>query len=335
MKIFIVGAGRWGTALSYVCSFKFNKVFLWDINKETLENIKKKRKNPLYFTFFEYPQNIIPSFDIERDINESDVILSVVPTQYVRKTWNRLKKFIKKTKTIISASKGLEIKELERPSEIIREVLKRKAKKIYVLSGPNFAEEVIKRVPTLTVLAGPKGEEIRKLQNYLTTPFFRVYISHDLKGVELGGALKNVYAIGAGILDGLNLGLNARAAFLTRSLTEMSRFGKEMGAKSHTFSGLSGLGDLLLTATGDLSRNRRFGILIGKGMSIEKALKEIQTVEGYYTIKPYVKIAKKKKIYIPIAEKLYEVLYSQKELKSAIRELMERPLKYEDVPGLL
>ncbi len=318
-----------------MCSFNFEKVFLWDVNKEILEGIKKKRKNPLYFTFFEYPKNIVPSFDIENDINDVDVIISVIPTQYVRDTWERLKNFIEKPKLIVSASKGLEIKKLERPSEIIREVLKRKAKKIYVLSGPNFAEEVIKNVPTLTVLAGPEGEEIRMLQKFLTAPFFRVYISHDLKGVELGGALKNVYAIGAGILDGLSLGLNARAAFLTRSLTEMARFGKEMGARSHTFSGLSGLGDLLLTATGDLSRNRRFGLLIGKGESIEKALDEIKTVEGYYTIKPYVQIAKKKKIYIPIAEKLYEVLYLGKDLKTAVKELMTRPLKYEDVPGLL
>lgn len=335
MKVFIVGAGRWGTALSYVCSFNFEKVFIWDVNEEILEGIKKKRKNPIYFTFFEYPKNVFPSFHIENDINESDVIISVVPTQYVRDTWRRLQRNIESPKIIISASKGLEIKKLERPSEIIREVLKRKAKKIFVLSGPNFAEEVIKNVPSLTVLAGPEGEEIKILQKFLTVPFFRVYISHDLKGVEIGGALKNVYAIGAGILDGLSLGLNARAAFLTRSLTEMARFGKEMGARPHTFSGLSGLGDLLLTATGDLSRNRRFGLLIGKGESIEKAIDEIKTVEGYYTIKPYVQIAKRKKIYIPIAEKLYEVLHLKKDLKTAVRELMERPLKYEDVPGLV
>ncbi len=263
------------------------------------------------------------------------VIISAIPTQFIRETWENLKDFIENSKIIISASKGLEIKKLERPSEIIRGVLKRKTKKIFVLSGPNFAEEVIRDVPSLTVLAGPEDEEIKVLQEFLTVPFFRVYISNDLKGVELGGALKNVYAIGAGILDGLSLGLNARAAFLTRSLTEMARFGKAMGARSHTFSGLSGLGDLLLTATGDLSRNRNFGILIGKGAIIEEALSKIKTVEGYYTIKPYVELADRKNVYVPIAKKLYEVLYDKKDLKTAIKELMERPLKYEDVPGFL
>ncbi|MEO0291045.1 MAG: NAD(P)H-dependent glycerol-3-phosphate dehydrogenase [candidate division WOR-3 bacterium] len=335
MKVFILGAGRWGTALSYICSFNFEKVYLWDKNSLILESISKERRNPIYFNFFKYPEKVIPSFDLEKCINDSDVFISAIPTQYVRGVWEEFEKFIKKPKIIISASKGLEIKKLERPSEIIREVLKRKAKKIFVLSGPNFAEEVIRNVPSLTVLAGPEENEIKKLQKLLTTPFFRVYISHDVKGVELGGALKNVYAIGAGILDGLNLGFNARAAFLTRSLVEMSRFGKEFGARSHTFSGLSGLGDLLLTATGDLSRNRNFGILIGKGESVEESLKKIKTVEGFYTLKPYVKLAEKKGIYIPIAKKLYEVLYDKKDLKIAIKELMDRPLKYEDVPGFV
>ncbi|MEN3045805.1 MAG: NAD(P)H-dependent glycerol-3-phosphate dehydrogenase [Candidatus Hydrothermales bacterium] len=335
MNVFIVGAGRWGTALSYICHFNFKKVYLWDKDNFLLESIKKYRKNPYFFENFMYPENVEPVFDLEESINDSDIIISAVPTQVVRDVLSSLEKYIKNPKIFISASKGLEIKKLERPSEIIKEVLKRKVKKIFVLSGPNFAEEIIKNVPSLSVLAGDKGEEIKNLQRLLTTSFFRVYISNDLKGVELGGALKNVYAIGAGILDGLNLGYNARAAFLTRSLVEMSRFGKIMGARSYTFSGLSGLGDLILTSTSDLSRNRTFGLLIGKGVEIKEALSRIKTVEGFYTIKPYVELAEIKKIYVPIAKELYEVLYNHKDLKDAIKELMNRPLKYEDVPGIV
>ncbi|MEN3043792.1 MAG: NAD(P)H-dependent glycerol-3-phosphate dehydrogenase [Candidatus Hydrothermales bacterium] len=335
MIVFILGAGRWGTALSYICHFNFKKIYLWDIDNFLLESIKKYKKNPYFFENFVYPNNVEVVFDLEKNINEADIIISAVPTQTVRDVFLNLERYIKSSKIFISASKGLEIKKLERPSEIIKEVLKRKVKKIFVLSGPNFAEEIIKNVPSLSVLAGDGGDDIKKLQKLLTTPFFRIYISHDLKGVELGGALKNVYAIGAGILDGLNLGFNARAAFLTRSLVEMSRFGKIMGARSYTFSGLSGLGDLLLTSTSDLSRNRTFGLLIGKGFSIKEALSRIKTVEGFYTIKPYVELAEMKKIYVPIAKKLFEVLYDNKNLKEAIKELMDRPLKYEDVPGIV
>ncbi len=330
MKIGIIGGGRWGTCLSKIFSESFEKVFLWVREKEVYEGIIKERRNPLYLPFLKLRENVFPLMDF-KEIEKCDYIIVAVPTQFIRETIKNLNP--KKRPIIISVSKGIEIKTLKRPSEIIKEIFKNKIKSVFVLSGPNFAEEIAKELPTASVLAGDKKyeKELIFLQNKISNRYFRVYISFDLKGVEIGGALKNVYAIGAGIIDGINLGYNARASYIIRSMVEMVRFGRKMGAKKETFAGLSGLGDLILTATGDLSRNRRFGILIAKGGAIEKILKELETVEGYYTVKPLIEIAKKYKIEMPIAEKIYEILYKGKDVKEAIYELMTRKLKKEDI----
>jgi glycerol-3-phosphate dehydrogenase (NAD(P)+) len=330
MKIGIIGAGRWGTALSNLLSYSFEEVFLWVREKEIYEGIKKERRNPFYFPFLKLKENVIPKIDFD-EIENLEYIFITIPTQFIRNVIKNLNP--KKKPFIISCSKGIEINTLKRPSEIIKEVLKNKIKDVFVLSGPNFAEEIVKELPTASVLAGDKRyeNEISFLQKKISNKYFRIYISFDLKGVEIGGALKNVYAIGAGIIDGIGLGHNARASYIIRSMVEMVRFGKKMGAKPQTFAGLSGLGDLILTATGDLSRNRKFGILIANGEKIEDALNKLQTVEGYYTVKPLIEISKKYKIEMPIAEKIYEILYKGKNLKEAIYELMTRKLKKEDI----
>lgn len=330
MEIGIIGAGRWGTALSKLLSGCIERVYLWAREREVYEGIKRERINPFYFPFLKLPENIIPVLNF-KEIEDLKYIIVAVPTQFIRDTIKNLNPKVKPI--IISVSKGLEIKTLKRPSEIIKEILKNKIKTVFVLSGPNFAEEIAMGLPTATVLAGNKNYEkkLKFLQKKISNQNFRVYISFDLKGVEIGGALKNVYAIGAGIIDGIGLGHNARASFIIRSMVEMVRFGKKMGAKAKTFAGLSGLGDLILTSTGDLSRNRTFGILIAKGEKPENALKKLETVEGYYTLKPLVKLAEKYKIDMPIAQKLYEILYQKKDIKSAIYELMTRKLKKEDI----
>jgi glycerol-3-phosphate dehydrogenase (NAD(P)+) len=330
MKIGIIGAGRWGTALSNLLSYSFEEVFLWVREKEIYEGIKKERRNPFYFPFLKLNENVIPKIDFD-EIENLEYIFITIPTQFIRSVIKNLNP--KKKPFIISCSKGIEINTLKRPSQIIKEVLKNKIKDVFVLSGPNFAEEIVKELPTASVLAGDKRyeNEISFLQKKISNKYFRIYISFDLKGVEIGGALKNVYAIGAGIIDGIGLGHNARASYIIRSMVEMVRFGKKMGAKPQTFAGLSGLGDLILTATGDLSRNRKFGILIANGEKIEDALNKLQTVEGYYTVKPLIEISKKYKIEMPIAEKIYEILYKGKNLKEAIYELMTRKLKKEDI----
>ncbi len=330
MKIGIIGGGRWGTCLSKILSESFEKIFLWVREREIYEGIIRERRNPLYLPFLKLNENIIPVNDF-KEFENLNYIFIAIPTQFIRETIRNLN--LKGKPFIISLSKGIEIKTLKRPSEIIKEVLKNKIKGVFVLSGPNFAEELAKELPAATVLAGDKKfeKELIFLQNKISNRYFRIYISFDLKGVEIGGALKNVYAIGAGIIDGINLGYNARASYIIRSIVEIIRFGKKIGANSKTFAGLSGLGDLILTATGDLSRNRRFGILIAKGYKIERIIKELETVEGYYTVKPLIELARKYKIEMPIAEKIYEILYKGKDVKEAIYELMTRKLKREDI----
>ncbi len=329
-KIGIIGAGRWGTALAKLLSDFFENIFLWAREEKVYEGILKENRNPLYFPFLKLPENIIPVSDF-KDIEKLECIIIAVPTQFIRNTILYFEP--KKKPIIISVAKGIEIRTLKRPSEVIKQVLGRKIRTVFVLSGPNFAEEIAKGLPTATILAGENEfeKELKFLQRKFSNPVFRVYISFDLKGVELGGALKNVYSIGTGIIDGLSLGYNARASFIMRSMVEMIRFGKKIGAKAKTFAGLSGLGDLILTSTGDLSRNRTFGILIAKGESVENALKKIETVEGYYTLKPLVKLAKKYRVEMPIAEKIYKIVYKGKPIKSAIYELMTRKLKKEDI----
>lgn len=322
MKVYIIGAGRWGIALSKVFSVNFEEVYLYDTNKELL-NYLKTRKDPFFNT--DLKENILFSDNIEEHL-KADIVVISSPVQTIKtyiKVLNREKKYI-------IASKGIDIEYLKTPLDLFLIENIRK-ENLFVLSGPTFAEEVILNKPTAIVLSTFfMNEESFNLQKLLNSSTFRVYLNDDPIGVSYGGALKNIIAIAAGISDGLDFGESARASLITRGLQEMIRLGVLFGAKEGTFYGLSGIGDLFLTASSSKSRNKRFGYLIGQGFSPEEALKEInQTVEGYYTIKSAFYISREKNIDLPITRSLYNVLYEGNNLEKEIKTLLSREPKKE------
>jgi glycerol-3-phosphate dehydrogenase (NAD(P)+) len=317
MRIGIIGGGAWGSALAHIFSKKHN-VLVFDRSPQKVELINRGI----------YPaevslkiSNLVRATnDFTEVIQFSEVVVLAVPTQAVREV---LKNFPESfSKTLINTAKGVEIKTFKTVSEIVKEILPKAD--YFVLSGPSFAKEVVQEKPTAVVLSGFNTELGKHLQKALNLPIFRIYWNGDVKGVELGGALKNVMAIAVGICDGLNLGLNARSALITRALKEMAYLGEHLGALWETFYGLSGLGDLVLTATGNLSRNRRFGLKIGQGEPVEKALKEIGTVEGYYTTEAIYKLSKKLQLELPITETVYKVLYENLSPQRAVELLTNR-----------
>ncbi|ACN99746.1 glycerol-3-phosphate dehydrogenase [NAD(P)+] (NAD(P)H-dependent glycerol-3-phosphate dehydrogenase) (NAD(P)H-dependentdihydroxyacetone-phosphate reductase) [Sulfurihydrogenibium azorense Az-Fu1] len=327
MYLTILGGGSWGTALAQVLSYNFEKVYIWDIDKQVLKDIQEYHQNKKYHPNVMLAHNIIPIEDIQEATNIGDIIVVAIPSQFVRQTLSNVK--IEKEKPIISASKGIEIESLKLMSQVIEKSLNLDLKYIFALSGPSFAKEVIMGLPTAVVLAGDTrlGKDLQKI---LSTKTFRVYLSDDVVGAEVGGSVKNVIAIACGISDGLGFGNNARASLITRGLYEISKIVKEFGGNPQTVYGLSGLGDLILTATGDLSRNRKFGILIGQGYNVEDAIKEIgQIVEGYTTVKALNNLVKEKNIDLPISQMVYKVVYEGLDPKLAAEMLMIRDLKSE------
>ena len=326
LNLGIIGAGSWGTALAQVLSVNFENVFIWDIDKEVLDSVKGSNINEKYHPNVRLNPNIKPIYDLQELINTSDIVIISIPTQFIRQTLSKVKL---KDKPVVCASKGIEIESLKLVSNIIEESINIDKKYILALSGPSFAKEVIKGLPTAVVLAG-NTEIGNKLLSYFNTKTFRVYISDDLVGAEVGGAIKNVIAIATGISDGLGFGNNARASLITRGLYEISKIVKIYGGKPQTVYGLSGLGDLVLTATGDLSRNRTFGMLIGQGYTVKEALKKVgQIVEGYTTVKAVYGIKNKYSVDLPISYQVYRVLYENLDPKIAAVELMSRNYKSE------
>jgi len=322
MRIAIVGGGAWGSALAHTFSKK-HQVLVYDRNPQKVKLINRGI----------YPadtslkiSNLVRATDKFEDLlTFGELFFISVPTQAVREV---LRKFPKGfNKPIVNTSKGLEIETFKTVSEIVKEELP--LAEYFVLSGPSFAREVVLEKPTAVVLSGFNKKLGLELQDKLNLPKFRIYWNDDTKGVELGGALKNVMAIAVGICDGLELGLNARSALITRGLREMAEIGVHLGANRETFYGLSGLGDLVLTATGNLSRNRRFGLAIGRGEKVEKALKEIGTVEGYYTVKALKKLLDKERLELPITETVYRVLYEGLPPLEAVGILTNRKVKEE------
>ncbi|HIJ59424.1 MAG TPA: NAD(P)-dependent glycerol-3-phosphate dehydrogenase [Nitrospirae bacterium] len=325
--ISIIGAGSWGTTLACLLAEKEYDVVLWCYEKEVAQCINNMGRNDLYLSEFILPHMIHATTDFEEAVRNTRYIVNVVPTQHIRSVFTELKPYIKNDAVLVSASKGIENNTYCLPSAIISEILQRP---VSVISGPSFATEVLQKLPTAVTLASENKKDLLLLQELFNTDFFRVYTHQDVKGVEIGGAIKNVIAIASGICEGLGLGNNARAALLTRGLYEITRLGVAMGAQENTFSGLSGIGDLMLTCTAMMSRNFTVGYKLGKGEKLSDILNQTRTIaEGVATTKAAFELSKKLLVEMPITEQVYNALYNNVSPIDAVRELMTRSLKSE------
>lgn len=324
IRVGILGGGSWGTTLAILLYEKGFLVKIWEFSAEQVELIKEKRENVRFLPGVVIPNEIEVTTSLEEVVKGAEVIVVVLPSQVVRDVLKRIAPMVDADVVIVSGVKGLEIATMKRISEVIGEYLPG-GRKIGVISGPSHAEEVSRKIPT-AIVAAAEDEKIAKfIQGLFLTPNLRVYTNTDLIGVELGGALKNIMAIAAGISDGLGLGDNTKAALITRGLVEIIRVGKILGAKESTFLGLSGLGDLVVTCTSKHSRNRHLGEMIGKGTSLEDALSSmVMVAEGVPTTKAAKELAKKVNIELPITHEVYNVLFERKNPKQAVTDLMLR-----------
>lgn len=327
-KIGVLGGGSWGTALAILLANKGYDVEIWARDGEQVEEMKKTRTNSKYLPEAVLPQNLDLTKDLEKGIFKKNVLIFSMGTHGIRDVLKNSNNYIKPEQLVVNVSKGIENNTLMRISQIVEEFLPEN--KYTVLSGPSHAEEVAKNMPTTAVSASTDKKVAEYIQGLFSTASFRVYTNPDVIGVELGGALKNIIALGAGISDGLGYGDNTKAALMTRGIFEMARLGEKMGAKGNTFSGLSGIGDLIVTCTSMLSRNRRAGILIGQGRKVEEAIAEIgMVVEGIKTTKSAYNLSKQYGIEMPITAEIYNVLYENKDVKNAVTNLMLRDMKHE------
>jgi glycerol-3-phosphate dehydrogenase (NAD(P)+) len=331
VKIGVVGAGSWGTALTNLLAFKGFKIDLWVFEKEVKDQIESYRENKVFLPGVSLSDQIYPSNDIETVVKEKDLVLLVVPSHVMRETASKIREHISKETIIVSASKGIENKTHLTMSGVLREIFQEiSGDSFAVLSGPSFAGEVVRKVPTVVSVASKNQKVASFVQHVFATPYFRVYTNNDMVGVELGGSVKNVIAIASGIIDGLGLGLNTRAALITRGLTEMRRLGLKLGANPRTFAGIAGIGDLVLTCTGDVSRNHTVGKKIGEGMKLNEILSEMRMVaEGVKTAKSVYNLSRNLGVEMPISHEVYHVLYDDIAPKEAVRRLMTRDLKHE------
>lgn len=335
LRITVIGAGSWGTALAILLSEKGYDVRLWGHRKEHMDLLAKDRENSQYLKGISFPENLSPVSDLEYAMDGTSIILMVVPSHSFRQTFFKILPLLKEGMTIVSAVKGIENTTLKTMTQVGEEILKSgmgsvKDIEIGVLSGPSFAEEVARGVPTAVTLGFKDLHTAKKLQKILATDSFRIYTSSDVIGLEISAALKNIVAIAAGVCDGLGYGLNTRAALITRGLAEIQRLGIALGAETTTFAGLSGLGDLILTSTGNLSRNRMVGMMLGQGKDIDQIKSEMKMVaEGIKTTKSVYDLAKKMRIEMPILEQVHSILYEGKRCSDAVKMLLQRELKEE------
>jgi len=326
-KIIVMGAGGWGTALALLLSKK-SDVYLWCYEKEIIDEIELNHTNKDFLPDIELPNNIIPFNDLEL-LKDSDIIINTIPTQYIRSVYSQIN-FPVDNKIFINGSKGIETNTLKRISEIFSEILNIKSDNYVSLTGPSHAEEVSKNIPTAVVAASTNLDLATYIQNLMITETFRVYASVDVVASELGGALKNVIAIAYGITNALGFGDNTKAAIITRGLAEIIRLGNFFGANSNTISGLSGLGDLVVTCNSIHSRNRAVGELLGKGMSIEEIKNQSKMVaEGIETTKSAYLLAKQNEIDLPITEQVYNVIYNGMPATQTAANLLTRASKNE------
>ncbi len=327
-RIGILGGGSWGTALGILLAKKDNEVDIWIRDKNQYEQIKRDRINKKYLPNINFPEKLNPSNNIIDSIRDKDLIILAIPTHSIRENLISIKDYIEPKQIILNVSKGIENESLQCISGIVKEIIPNN--KYAVLSGPSHAEEVGLDMPT-TVIVASEDENIAKLvQDIFMTINFRVYTHSDVIGVELGGALKNVIALGAGISSGLGYGDNANAAIINRGIFEISRLGEAMGGNRVTFSGLSGIGDLIVTCTSAHSRNRKAGLLIGQGFKVDEAIEKTgMIVEGIKTTKSVYDLAKKYNVEMPISEEIYNIIYKNKNVKIATESLMGRDKKIE------
>lgn len=321
MKIAVIGSGSWGTAIAVLLANKGNDVYMWSWQQAETDRLNRDRENKEFLPGIKLSENITCSHDMKECINGAEVVVTAVPSPATRTTAKAMSEFVSDGQKIVNISKGLE-GEL-RLSEVYKAEIPQAD--ISVLSGPSHAEEVSRNIPTTVVVASQEPETAEFLQDVFMTDAFRVYTSDDITGVELGGALKNVIALCAGISDGLGYGDNTKAALITRGVAEISRLGVAMGAKISTFAGLSGLGDLIVTATSTLSRNHTAGELIGRGMDLNTVLTKVHmVVEGVNTATAAYGLGKKYGVETPIIEQAYNVLYNGVDPRAAVNTLMTR-----------
>jgi glycerol-3-phosphate dehydrogenase (NAD(P)+) len=326
-NISVIGSGSWGTTLANHLAEKGLNVKLWSYETDLVNEIKRTGINTIYLPGIPLSRNIDVTDDLEKALKNARYILSVVPTQFTRSVFSNAIHYLSENAMIVSASKGIEHGSLLTVSSILENLTGRK---VSVLSGPSFAEEVIKKLPTAVTIASPDKKIAMLLQDLFTTEYFRIYTNTDMLGVELGGALKNVMAIASGISDGLGLGTSTRAALITRGLAEMTRLGIAMGAREKTFGGLSGIGDLVLTCTGTLSRNHTVGFRLGRGETLDNILSSMKMVaEGVATSESAFELARKHNVEMPIVDQIYMVIKENKKPSDAVRELMTRSPKSE------
>ncbi len=330
LRLGVVGAGSWGTALANLLAGRHAPVDLWAFEPEVRAGIRDDRENPVFLPGVRLSENLRPSGDLDAVVADKDLVLIVVPSHVMREVAGRMAGALSPSAVVVSASKGIENRTHLTMSGVLRETLSISEDRLAVLSGPSFAREVARGVPTAVTAASRNIDTARIVQSAFATPTFRVYTNDDLIGVELGGSVKNVIAIAAGIIDGLGLGLNTRAALITRGLTEIRRLGVRMGANPRTFTGLAGIGDLILTCTGDLSRNHTVGKRIGEGMTLREILADMRMVaEGVKTAESVYTLSRSLGVEMPITEEIYRILYEDASPREALHRLMTRHLKDE------
>jgi glycerol-3-phosphate dehydrogenase (NAD(P)+) len=330
MKIAVIGGGSWGTTLADMLAKKGLQTQLWVREQKVMHEIRTRHENTWYLPGRPLAASLDVSTDPAHVAAGTRHFLFAVPCQFIRHAYARFLKYLPKNPVIICASKGIELDTLMPMSDVCEDVLGSLKPRFAMLSGPSFAFEVISGIPTAVALGCAHKKTGKEVQEALSTPAFRVYTNPDVRGVELGGAIKNIIAIAAGVADGLGFGSNARSALITRGLREMSRLGKAMGADTETFMGLSGLGDLVLTCTGDLSRNRQVGMRLAKGQKLLDILGEMKMVaEGVKTTEAVYALRDKLGVELPITEQVYAVLYRNQDPATAVHTLMTRTLKDE------
>jgi len=331
MRIAVLGAGSWGTTLAILLANKAHDVALWAYGGEEAERMRATRENSAYLPGITIPESVRITESIGTSIDGAAILVAAVPSQYLRAVLTQIKQAPLPEVRVVNVAKGIEIGSLMTMSEVIRDVLPGiRAGQICTLSGPSHAEEVSRNIPTTVVAASAGEETARVVQAAFMVPAFRVYASPDVKGVELGGSLKNVIAIASGIIEGLNLGDNTRAALMTRGIAEITRMGVALGSDPRTFGGLSGIGDLMVTCMSRHSRNRHVGVQIGRGRSLKEILAEmVMVAEGVATTKSALELARRAEVEVPIITEVHHILFEDKDPLRAAYDLMTRDPKGE------